>query len=338
MKIWLCTLLLAFSAAAHAEGQPSVLVKTAPMRKEAMTFKLSGYGTVFSDPGSMVNVSLPRSGQIVSMDLIAGQIVRRGATLLKFETDPNSANGYAQAESALEMARSSFESTKRLYARQLATFSQLAAAKKALKDAESTFRMQNKLGAGTPLEIVKSPFDGVVAGLSASPGDRLQAGKALLLLARLDALRARIGVQPEDAPRIKKGMSVRLFPVYDKTLKLTGVVSDIHGMIDPQTRLVDVIVDLGRVQNSGLIPGMKLRGEIEVRSASEWVVPRSAVLSDEQGAYIFQDDTGRARRIDVSATEGGALTAIQGKFDPALPVVVLGNYELQDGMKLRKEH
>ena len=330
-------MLLACSAAAHADGQPSALVETAPIRKEAVTFNLSGYGTAFSDPRSTVNFSLPRSGQIVSMDLIAGQIVRRGATLFKFETDPISANGYAQAESALEMARSTFESTKRLYAQQLTTFAQLAAAKKALKDAESAFKMQNKLGDGTPLEIVKAPFDGVVVGSFASPGDRIQMGKTVLQLAKFDALRVRMGVQPEDAPKIKNGMSVRLFPVYDNTLKLTGVVSDIHGMIDSQTRLVDVIVDLGKTQGQGLVPGIKLRGEIEIQAASEWVVPRSAVLSDEHGAYIFQDDIGRAKRVSVTSTENGGMTAIRGKFDPGLPVIVLGNYELQDGIRLREE-
>lgn len=337
MRNWLYLFLLACPLIAYAEDQSSVLVKTEPMRKESFIFDLSGYGTVFSDPKSTANFDQPRSGQIISLNVMAGQTVKRGDALYVFATAPAAANAYVQAKSSLEVASSELESMKRLYAQQLATFAQLEAAKKALKDAESTFEMQNRLGAGTPLEIVKAPFNGVVAGLYASPGDRVQAGKAVLLLARLDALRARIGVQPEDAPRVKMGMSVRLSPVYDKTLKLTGVVSNIQGMIDPQTRLVDVIVDLGKAQNFGLIPGMKLRGEIGVQSASEWVVPRSAVLSDEHGAYIFQDDMGRAKRVNVNAIENGESTAIKGNFDPGLSVIVLGNYELQDGMKLRGE-
>ncbi len=337
MRSWLCLFLLTCSVIAHAEDQPSVLVKTEPMRKESIIFKLSGYGSVFSDPKNTVNFDQPRSGQIISLNVMAGQIVKRGDALYEFETDPAAAYAYAQAKSSLEMASSEFESMKRLYAQQLATHAQLAAAKKALKDAQSAFETQNKLGDGLPLEIVKAPFDGVIAGSFASPGDRVQTGKTVLQLARLGALRARIGVQPEDALKIKLGMTVKLLPVFDKTRQLNGAVSEIHGSINPQTQLVDVIAQIDKSQNPGLIPGMKLRGVIQIQGADAWVVPRSAVLSDENGAYIFQDDMGHAKRVNVNAIESGGMTAIQGKFDPALSVVVLGNYELHDGMTLRKE-
>ncbi len=336
MKIWLCTLLLACSVAAHADDQPSALVETAPMRKEAVIFNLSGYGTAFSDPRSTVNFSLPRAGQIARLDVAAGQVVRRGATLFEFATDPGAANGYAQAESALQMAQSEFEHVNRLYARQLATNAQLAQAKKALSDAQSALHAQRTLGAGMAREAVKASFDGVVTALFAFPGDRLQAGKTVLQIARRSASTVRIGMQPEDAQKIKKGMSVRLYPVYDNTLNLAGVVSDIRGVIDPQTHLVDVIVSVDSKEDTVLLPGMTLRGEVEIPAGEAWVVPRSAVLTDERGAYLFQDDAGRARRVSVIATENGAMTAIRGKFDPGLPVIVLGNYELQDGMRLRE--
>ena len=336
MKIWLCTLLLACPAVAHADGQPSALVETAPLRKEAVTFNLSGYGTVFSDPGSTVNFSLPRSGQVTHLDVAAGQAVRRGATLFGFATDPVAANGYAQAESALQMAQSEFEHVNRLYAKQLATNAQLALARKALSDAQSAVHAQKKLGAGITQEAVKASFDGVVTALFAFPGDRLQAGKTVLQIARRNASTARIGMQPEDAQKIKAGMTVWLFPVFGKYDKLQGSVREVRGMIDPQTHLVDVIVSIGRKGDPVLLQGMKLRGEIEIPAGEAWVVPRSAVLTGGQGAYIFQDDRGRARRVKVTATENGEMTAIQGKFDPGLPVIVLGNYELQDGMRLRE--
>lgn len=332
--LWL--FLLTCSVAALAEDKPNALVKTEPMRREITVSGLQGYGTLFSDPRLTLNVSQPRSGRVGSLDVSAGQTVRRGHVLFEFETDPNAANGYLQAEAALEMARSGFESMSRLYARQLATNAQLASAKKALKDAKGAFDAQKRLGSGMAREVVKAPFDAVVAGIYASPGDRIQAGKSVLQLARRDGLRARIGIQPEDALKVRPGMKVVLFPVFGKPRKLMGEVSEVNGMIDPQTRLVDVIVDVGGKEAAGLVPGMKVRGTIEIPGASEWSVPRSAVLADGNGAYIFQSDKGFARRVYVTATENGEMTAIRGRFDPRLPVVVLGNYELQDGMKLRE--
>lgn len=336
MRNWICFFLLALSVAAHAEDRPSVLVRTEPVRKEALAFTLSGYGTVFTDPSGTKNISQPRSGQITRLSVIAGQVVRRGAVLFAFSTDPLSANAYSRARSSLELAGSDFDRLKRLFRQQLATNAQLAAAKKALEDAQSAYRAQQALGTGKQHEVVRAPFDGVILSCFASQGDRIAAGKTVLQLVQREGFRARIGIQPEDAVRVKIGMKVSLFPVFDKSLTLQGEVEDVHGMIDPRTRLVDVIVKLDKAQRLMLMPGMKLKGEIEMPGASAWVVPSSAVLNDENGAYLFQDDKGYARRVGVSATENGNVTAVRGKFDPALPVVVLGNYELQDGMKLRR--
>ncbi len=70
------------------------------------------------------------------------------------------------------------------------------------------------------------------------------------------------------------------------------------------------------------------------------MVPRSAVLRDAKGAYLFQVLQGKARRVDVVAgLEQGGLLAVHAapgqRLEPAQPVVSLGNYELQDGMAVR---
>jgi hypothetical protein len=85
------------------------------------------------------------------------------------------------------------------------------------------------------------------------------------------------------------------------------------------------------------VPGMRVKGAIQVGEHKAWAVQRQAVLTDDQGAYIFQVSQGRARRVNVSkGEESQGLVAISGAMDTNLPVVVLGNYELQDGMKVRE--
>ncbi|NDU85007.1 MAG: efflux RND transporter periplasmic adaptor subunit [Ferrovum sp.] len=331
--------MLMCSVAVYAEDQQSVLVKTEPItHKEALTFSISGYGTVYSNPVNTMNVNQPRSGQITRLNVTAGQIVKRGTTLFEFATDPNVTSGYTQADSALHMAQSQFDSVKRLNAQQLTTNAQLAVAEKALTDAKSALQAQKALGSEIALEYVKAPYDAIVSGIFASPGDRVQAEKTVLQIAMRDALLLRIGVQPEDVVRIRPGMKVLLSPVFDKSRKLHGEVCEVQGTIDSQTHLVDVIVTIDKATSYGLVPGMNLRGEIKISGGNGWVVPRSAVLTDEKGTYLFQDDRGRARRVTVNAIENGEMTVIQGQFDPHLPVVVLGNYELQDGMRLRESN
>ena len=189
-------LLLAASFAAYAGEAPSVLVKTELAHQQPLVVGLSGYGAVTPDTGSTVNISFPRSGRVARLSVTLGQVVTRGETLFVFETDPLAANGYAQAKSSLEFARSEFLRIQRLARQQLATHSQLAAARKSLRDAESAVLAQKRLGAGIHQDRVRAPFDGIVTALFAARGDRIQPGKVVLQLAKQDALRAQIGLQP----------------------------------------------------------------------------------------------------------------------------------------------
>jgi hypothetical protein len=81
---------------------------------------------------------------------------------------------------------------------------------------------------------------------------------------------------------------------------------------------------------------MHVRAVVKVGQHLSWAVPRAAVLTDPAGAYIFQISGGKAHRVNVtSGGESQGLVAISGSIDPHLPVVVLGNYELQEGMQVK---
>ena len=104
-------------------------------------------------------------------------------------------------------------------------------------------------------------------------------------------------------------------------------------MINPQTQFVDVLVE---VPSGGLMPGMRVRAEIQLNLQTEWVLPRSAVLRDSQSAYVFQVRDGKAHRVTVqTGLEQDGVIAVKGALAANEPVVSLGNYELQDGMGVR---
>jgi membrane fusion protein (multidrug efflux system) len=131
-------------------------------------------------------------------------------------------------------------------------------------------------------------------------------------------------------------MPVRLAAVQNLRQEVPAKVADIQDVVDPKTQLVNVIAMLSPDLARAFVPGMRVQGTIELGQREMWSVPRSAVLTDEKGAYLFQVDHGKARRITVSRTvESGNVIGIDGEIDPALPVVIVGNYELQDSMAVR---
>ena len=80
-----------------------------------------------------------------------------------------------------------------------------------------------------------------------------------------------------------------------------------------------------------------MEAAITLGEDNAWSVPRQAVLSDDQGSYLFQVANRHAQRVAVQVVgEAAQSYGVTGKLDPQLPVVVLGNYELRDGMAVRE--
>jgi len=327
---------LQMTSAAPVAHEPSVLVKTEALHKQTVSETLTVYGTVMPATGATENVSFPRPVLVARLLVAPGQMVKRGEPLLELATDAIAEAAYLQAESAEVFARGELKHVEDLAAQQLATQSQLAAARKTLQDAQSNLAAQQKLGAGVNSQIVKAPFNALVATLSVQQGDRIQPGTTVMQLARSGALRVLLGVEPEDVSRVRVGMPIRLTSVFGNGKMVDASVSQVFGIINPQTRLVDVAARLA-VSTNGLLPGMQVRGLVDLGGKEYWMVPRSAVLQDGRGSYLFQVQGGYAKRVEVTVeVENGATIAVSGILDNRLKVVVLGNYELTDGMLVRE--
>jgi multidrug efflux pump subunit AcrA (membrane-fusion protein) len=150
----------------------------------------------------------------------------------------------------------------------------------------------------------------------------------------------RLGIEPEDLNLLSTGTPVVLTPVFNHRIKIHANLTQVHATVDPATHLMDAIVALKGRKAKQLAPGMPMHGVIEVRRATMLAVPRSAVLADGHGSYIFIVRNGHGHKIYVkTAFAAGQWIGIQGtggsKLKPGARVVVTGNYELHDGMAVR---
>lgn len=331
----LLTIILCPPAFAADDG-PTALVRVAPPVQRTLSERLTGYGMVTAATGEASDVALPRGGRLARMMVSAGQRVTRGERLFAFATGAADTLAYRQARAAVTLARDEQQRSEQLYAQKLITASQLAAARKGLTDAEAALRAQRQLGSGKAIEQVTAPFDGVVVAVRAAQGDYLAAGTPVLKLQRSQQQQVQLGIEPEDISRIKVGMPVQITSVFDAADTVATKVAAVYGTINPQTRLVDVMVRLSGPQ-AHFLNGTRVSGAITVEAAQATAVPRSAVLSDDHGAYLYQVRGGHAHRVAVqTGIEADGLIAVTGDLDPSLPVVTQGNYELQDGMAVRE--
>lgn len=326
-------------AADDSGGRKSstILVQTATLTQKTLPVQMTTYGTVQPDIGNTVHVVVPRAGQVAKLAVSPGQEVRRGQKLFEFATGAATLLTYQQAASAVKFARADLARTQELLKERLATKAQLATSEKALSDAQQTLKAQEDVGAGQATQWVLSPADAVVTEVTAKVGDRLDQGGAVLQLTQRGAVQVVLGVEPEHASVVHAGMPVVVTSVFDDTHPVTGKIDGVHGVIDPQTRLVDAVARVEGKASDGMLPGMRVKGVITLSSVTGWVVPRQAVLSDEQGPYVYQINDDQAVRVNVKILlDTDDVYAVEGKLDPKQKLVTLGNYELSDGQPVRE--
>jgi membrane fusion protein (multidrug efflux system) len=321
---------------ALADDAPSVLVKTeAPVRGELPRI-VRAFGATAPAPGASTTISVQYDGQVADLAVAAGQTVHAGDPLLRVVASAAVLSAYDQAQTALRLAQAELGHANQLRGQQLATRDQVAQAEKAVSDAQTqvdTLRRQGVDASGPPLQ---APYDGVVSTVAVGQGDRVQASAALLTLVRSGGITLTAGIEPAERATVKPDDPVRMMSASDPGQAIPGKVVAVAGQIDPKSRLVPVRI--ARDDGQELIDNQDLRAEITVGQESGWKVKRSAVLTDDKGAYVFQVSDGKAVRADVHVlVDAGDVMLVDGKLQADRKLVTDGGYQLSDGTAVREQ-
>ena len=337
MTVFCLGLMCATAVLADDDDAPAVAtqsvraeVKTVALRQQQLRELLTAYGQVTQDSRQVTTLSVPRAGQLTALAVRVGQRVHKGQLLLTFSDSAEAGQAWQQAQLAVDFAQGERARMAQMLALHLATAGQLAAADKALADAQADLHAQQALGAGQGTTRIVAPFDGWVSALPVSVGDRTAAGAALLQLSPVASVQVVLALVIADGARVRPGMPVNVTSLVRQAVVQQGQVSWVAGAANGQTQQVEIGVS---VPAGVLMPGERVSGEIVLRQQLAWVVPRLAVLADAAGAYLYQVKAGQAVRVAVRAgLEDAQMREVSGAFLPGAPVVTEGNYELQPGM------
>lgn len=320
-------------AAPAAASAASVQVQTVMPMRRLMALTMAVYGDVAS--AKVASLSFPQAGQLVRLAVTIGQTVHRGDLIAVLASDPTAVAAYTQAAAAASFAQREERRLRDLAALQLATSSQVDAAAKQARDAAAALASQAKLGGGAANATLKADVDGVVTAVPAAQGDRAAAGATIVQVGRTDTLRVNLAIEPARVGEVKPGMAVAFDGPGAAQRPLSSPVASVQNVIDPKTMMAGAIVLLPGAAQAWPV-GMRVQGTIALGRREAWDLPRQAVLVDDAGAYLFQVVHGKAHRVNVNkVVETAETIGVSGALDAALPVVVLGNYELEENMPVR---
>lgn len=289
------------------------------------------YGSTEAGPGAERSIVAPAEAIVGTVLAPTGTAVSAGAAVVKLLPSRTSRLDAARAASDARLATAALARAQRLRRDGLVSDADVETARAALATAQATIASIGIGGGGLTL---RAPGAGTVQNLLAKPGDQVAAGTAIATVAGRGDVRARFGVDPAIARRIRSGQIARVQPLNSGS-PVTAPIVGVDPAVDATTRLASVFVKLPG--GLGLSPGEPLRATVQVGATTAGIsVPYAALLDDGGRSYVFVVRDGVAKSVGVlPGNSSGDRVQIRQGLQPGDKVVVEGGTALEDGMKVR---
>jgi membrane fusion protein, multidrug efflux system len=144
---------------------------------------------------------------------------------------------------------------------------------------------------------IRSPFAGIIAEKSVSPGDIVAPGAAMFTVIDPRSLKVEGSVPTSALADVRVGSTV-LFQVNGSDRELEGRVTRISPMVDPQTRQVSLLATVPNAQNA-LVAGLYISGRVAVEKRIGVMVPEKAVDQTGVSPFVVRLKGGKVERVEV---------------------------------------
>ena len=312
--------------------EPIAQVQTIKLQKSEISETLSVYGTVLPWPDKLQTISVPYTSRVEKVQVNEGQLVQQGDVLLTLKPGEDAILQLEQARKELNAALREQQLLQERIRLKLATQQDLVTAQLRTEQAKVMIKNLTDRGINQNQQI-KAEQAGIIHLVSVQQGQIVPAGSPLLQLVDQNQWVVRLGVEPEDFDRLQLKQQVLLTPVNKPVAQpVKGRIATITHQIDPVTRLLNVFVR--PESNQQLLINDFVQAQIIVSSANTLVAPRQALLPDGNAYSLFTIEKSHAvkHQVQVGLENDTQIEVIANDLKEQDDIVVLGNYELEDGM------
>jgi len=253
-------------------------------------------------------------GRVTQVLVDAGSWVRAGQVLATVDRSVQTQQAaqlsaqIAAAQANASLAQSNLERAQGLIAGGFVSKADLDAKRAARDSAAAQVRVARAQFGAASAQIgqldIRAPTSGLILSRSIEVGQIVSpASGALFRLALGGEMEMRASMSQQDLAMVRVGMPATVTPL-GLEQGIAGSVWQVAPVIDPQSRQGDVKIAIP--YSSGIRPGGFAEAKITAGATTAPMLPQSAVLSDEQGNYVFVVNA--RNQIERRAIKIGAIT------------------------------
>jgi len=311
-----------------ASGPARVPVTISRAAQRAVPYEIVATGTV--EPRQTVSVQAQVTGVLTHVVFREGDDVQAGQALFQIDPRPfEAARDGAQGALARDIAQS--ESARRdaeryaeLVKQDYVTKSDYDAKRAAADALTATVRADSAAVETAQLNVswatVRAPISGRTGRLLVREGNLVRANTdQLVIINQIHPILVRFAVPEQELPQVQRYRANRLpvlvSPSKSDTTFGAGLLTFIDNSVDTATGTVLLKAEFANQDNT-LWPGefLNVRLQLYVEDKA-LVVPAQAVMTGQQGTYVFvvnPDGTARSQPVTVERTAGQYAILVQG--------------------------
>ncbi len=303
--------------------------------------------------GQESRLSFQVSGQVLSLPVSVGDVVKKGQTIARMDpTDyslqlQNAQASAAQARAQERNAKATYERTQALYENQNVSKQDLDADRTAYESARASLTAANQQIRLNQRQLgythLKAPEAGTLATVDIEVNEYVQAGELVATLLAGEQIEVSVSVPASVIRSIEKGAKAeaRFGALQGKTFKGTVTEVGVASVAGATTFPVTVRLSEGQEQvRAGMAADVTFLLAAQ-EGGAKYALPTSAVGEDRDGRFVFKvERTGEGLGVvHRSAVKVGELLSdgieIFSGIEPGDLVVTAGVSRIYDGLKVR---
>lgn len=324
-----------------ADSAVSVQVMTAQYTSAVPTLQLAGS----IEGKTSATISAKLAGKIAAVLVQEGQHVQAGSPLIKLDSAElanavrNAQAAVSKAQVNLNLATADYNRYAKLYAAGAVSQQQLdeAAAKVELAraDLSSAVAGQSDAEQQYGYGVITAPVDGVVANVTATVGQVVAPGGALMMVEDISQVYAVVNIEQKDVGRVQVGQKATITVDAYPDKAFDGMVDIINPEAGTGNRMFRVKVRIDNADGA-LRPGMFAKAQLAVGAPVQVLaMPQAAVVQNQGLYYIFilQDNKAVRRQVEIGDVNGDMIQ-IKSGLQAGENVIVTNTSQLRDGQNV----
>jgi RND family efflux transporter MFP subunit len=322
-------------------------VDVIPVEAKKVDYLVQAPGTI--DAFERVQVTARVAGVVDKVLFAEGQQVKKGTPLISIDSE-HFRLAVSQAKAAVDKASATQADAEAMVARReaatkdhpgLIPAEEIAGDKTkvltAKADAEVATQTLRTAEVNLRDSSVVAPIDGIIQTRTVETGQLVQAGAVIATLLRNDPMLLHFQVEPDDAPRLKPGMTAT-FTLRETQRTFNAKLTLVAGAADAATHMVAVTGEVIADEHKyWLRPGSFCDVTIDLGAKRDApLIPRSAARATDHGyvAYVVVGDTAEERPLKLGMSTRDGWVEVRDGLKAGDTLVVRGAEALSNGAKV----